>query len=682
MTTAAIKEKIDQLTEELKRHNYLYYVLASPILSDREFDFKLKELEALENANPALRHADSPTIEVGNDITKDFATVKHESPMLSLGNTYSEAELLEFDTRVRKELGDQFEYTCELKIDGFAIGILYENGKLIRAITRGDGVQGDDVTSNVKTLHAVPKKLSGDFPGRFEIRGEIFMHRKAFERLNAEREEIGLPAFANPRNCASGTIKMQESAEVAKRPLDLLLYQLIADERVYSGHYENLLKAKSWGLPVSEHMKKCQNFEEVMEYIHLWEKERGQLSFDIDGVVIKVNALSQQKDLASTSKSPRWAISYKFETERAETALLSIDYQVGRTGAVTPVANLAPVQLLGTTVKRASLHNQDVMAILDVRIGDNVYVEKGGEIIPKIVGVNLNVRSATSEAVAFISHCPVCATLLERKEGESAWYCPNELGCAPQIKGRIEHFISRKAMNIDSLGEGKIEVLFANNLLQTPADLYALRYEQVYGLHKIIVDEISGKEKKISFKEKTASNIIEGIENSKSIPYPRVLYALGIRYVGETVAKKLATAFNSIDALINADFEALKQVDEIGEKIAESLIAYFGNERNLKIIASLRLAGLNFEQVLEEKVLTSNKLENLKVLVSGVFSHFTRDGIKEEIEKHGGINVSAVSAKTDLIVAGENMGPAKLEKAEKLGVKIINEEELIALLKD
>jgi DNA ligase (NAD+) len=682
MNEGAIKVKIDQLTEELKRHSYLYYVLATPVISDRDFDAKLKELETLENEHPQFRHNDSPTKEVGSDITKDFETVKHDFPMLSLGNTYSETELLEFDSRIRKDLGDDFEYTCELKIDGLAIGIIYENGKLLRAVTRGDGVQGDDVTVNVKTMRAVPHDLKGDFPERFEIRGEIFMHRKAFDRLNAEREEIGLAPFANPRNCASGTIKMQESAEVAKRPLDLLLYQLIADERVYSEHYENLVKAKSWGLPVSENMKKCKTFEEVMTYIQIWETKRRELSFDIDGVVIKVNALSQQKDLASTAKSPRWAIAYKFETERAETKLVSIDYQVGRTGAVTPVANLEPVQLLGTTVKRASLHNQDVMQELDVRIGDSVYVEKGGEIIPKIVGVNLTRRSAEAEATEFISNCPVCHTELERKEGESAWYCPNDLGCAPQIKGRIEHFISRKAMNIDSLGEGKIEVLFDNGLLKTPADLYHLTYDLVFGLHKIIVDEGTGKEKKISFKEKTAQNIMDGIENSKVIPYPRVLYALGIRYVGETVAKKLALAFPHMDELIQADFETLKQVDEIGEKIADSLILYFSNERNIHMIDSLKSAGLNFEQVIEEKVLTSNKLSDLKVLVSGVFAHFTRDGIKEEIEKHGGINVSSVSAKTDLIVAGDNMGPAKFEKAEKLGVKIINEEELIALLKD
>jgi DNA ligase (NAD+) len=682
MNEGAIKDKIDQLTEELKRHSYLYYVLANPVISDREFDNKLKELELLENEHPQFRHNDSPTKAVGSDITKDFETVKHDFPMLSLGNTYSEAELLEFDNRIRKELGDDFEYTCELKIDGLAIGIIYENGKIQRAVTRGDGVQGDDVTVNVKTMHAVPHELNGNFPERFEIRGEIFMHRKAFERLNADREEIGLAPFANPRNCASGTIKMQESAEVAKRPLDLLLYQLIADERVFSQHYENLLNAKSWGLPVSDNMKKCKTFDDVMTYIQDWDSKRKELSFNIDGVVIKVNALSQQKDLASTAKSPRWAIAYKFETERAETKLLSIDYQVGRTGAVTPVANLDPVQLLGTTVKRASLHNQDIMQELDVRIGDSVYVEKGGEIIPKIVGVNLNVRDSLAEATSFISHCPVCESLLERKEGESAWYCPNELECAPQIKGRIEHFISRKAMNIDSLGEGKIEVLFDNGLLRTPADLYQLTYDQVFGLNKIIYDEETGKEKKLSFKEKTTQNIIDGIENSKLIAYPRVLYALGIRYVGETVAKKLALAFPNIDDLIGADVDILKQVDEIGEKIAMSLVSYFSQERNINIIESLRYSGLKLEQVIEEKVLTSNKLLGLKILVSGVFSNFTRDGIKEEIENHGGTGVSSVSAKTDLIVAGENVGPAKFEKAEKLGIKIINEEELIALLKD
>lgn len=674
------KQRIDQLTAELKLHNYRYYVLAEPVISDKEFDLKLKELTELETAYPQWKHADSPTTQVGADITSEFETIPHDVPMLSLGNTYSESELFDFDQRVRKELGDDFEYTCELKIDGFAIGIVYENGILKRALTRGDGVQGDDVTVNVKTLHALPKKLKGDYPARFEVRGEIFMHRKAFEKLNQQREEDGLPPFANPRNCAAGTIKMQESSEVAKRPLDLFLYQLVADERIYSGHYENLVKAGSWGLPVSEHMQKCRSFEEVMSYIHLWDQKRRTLSFDIDGVVIKVNDLAKQKDLGSTAKSPRWAIAYKFETERAETRLISLDYQVGRTGAITPVANLEPVLLLGTTVKRASVHNEDIIRELDIRIGDYVYVEKGGEIIPKIVGVNLNRRTENAQIISFIRNCPACGSPLLRQEGEAAWYCPNSESCAPQIKGKIEHFIGRKAMNIDSLGEGKVEILFDQGLLNNAADLYRLTPEILLGLSKTIRDDESGKEKIIRFREKTVENIMAGIEGSLQVPYARVLFALGIRYVGETVAKKLAKAFPNIDSLMGASREALVAVDEIGERIADSILNYFNQEKNRLFIENLKAAGLQMESAEVEKVQASDKLIGMKVLVSGVFEHFSRDQIKEVIENHGGENVSSVSAKTDLIVAGENMGPAKLEKAQKLGIKVINEADFLLLI--
>lgn len=674
------KLRLDALTGELKMHNYRYYVLANPIISDREFDARLKELTDLEQKYPEWKHPDSPTEQVGADITKQFETIRHDVPMLSLGNTYSEAELLEFDQRIRKELGDDFEYTCELKIDGFAIGIVYENGRLKRALTRGDGVQGDDVTVNVKTLHALPKTLTGDYPPRFEVRGEIFMHRKAFEKLNLQREEDGLPLFANPRNCASGTIKMQESAEVAKRPLDLLLYQLVADERVFSGHYENLKKAQSWGLPVSEFMQKCSSFDAVMDYIHLWNEKRRTLSYDIDGVVIKVNDLAKQKDLGSTAKTPRWAIAYKFETERAETRLLSLDFQVGRTGAVTPVANLEPVLLLGTTVKRASVHNEDIIRELDLRIGDYVFVEKGGEIIPKIVGVNLSHRTADAHPIQFVKDCPACGAALVRQEGEAAWYCPNTISCAPQIKGRIEHFIGRKAMNIDSLGEGKVEILFDQGLLSTPADLYRLTPEMLLGLSKTLRDEESGKEKVIRFREKTVENIMAGIEASLQVPYPRVLFALGIRYVGETVAKKLAKAFPNIDALMNAGITELLEVEEIGDRIAQSILSFFAQDKNKELIAALRNSGIQLASDETAETTLSDKLLGKKIVVSGVFEHFSRDQIKEVIEQHGGENVGSVSAKTDLIVAGNNMGPAKLEKAQKLGIQVMNEEEFIHLI--
>ncbi len=669
------KEQIDKLTADLKYHNYRYYVLADPEISDKEFDDKLRQLEQLEEQHPEWKHPDSPTVLVGADITKEFETVKHESPMLSLGNTYSEQEVIDFDNRIRKDIGDHFEYTCELKMDGFALGIIYEDGKILRAVTRGDGVQGDDVTVNVKTIKSVPKHLKGDFPPRFEVRGEVFMHRKAFERLNAQREEDGFPPFANPRNSAAGTIKMQDSSEVAKRPLDMFLYQLVADERVYTHHYENLKKASEWGLPVSEFMRKCKNLAEVMAYIHEWDKRRRTLSFDIDGVVIKVNALGTQKELGLTAKSPRWAIAYKFETERVSTILRAITYQVGRTGAITPVANLEPVQLLGTTVKRASLHNEDIIAELDVRVGDTVFVEKGGEIIPKIVGVELSKRSLISEPTAFIKTCPECQTVLERKEGEAAWYCPNESGCPPQIKGRIEHFISRKAMNIDSLGEGKIEVLYDNGLLRTPADLYKLRYEDIFGLQKVIHDPETGKSKTVSFREKTAKNILQGIEKSLVTPYPRVLYGLGIRYVGETVAKKLASAFKSIDLLKEATLEQLMEVEEIGSIIAQSVLEFFNKENNQEIVRELLAAGLQFTAQENSSAKVSDVLKGMKIVVSGVFVHFTRDSIKVAIVANGGENVSSVSAKTDMIVAGENMGPAKLEKAQKLGVKIVSEKD-------
>ncbi|RLD83632.1 MAG: DNA ligase (NAD(+)) LigA, partial [Bacteroidetes bacterium] len=567
------KKRIEELTEKLREHNYKYYVLSAPEISDYEFDIMLKELEQLEETYPEFKYPDSPTQRVGGEPTKEFKTVTHKYPMLSLGNSYSEEEIKEFDARVRKLVNGEVEYTCEHKYDGVAIGLTYINGRLTAAVTRGDGVQGDDVTNNVKTIKSIPLRLRGDYPEELEVRGEIFMSITGFRELNREREEIGEAAFANPRNSASGTLKMQDPAEVAKRPLDCFIYATPTELKNVSTHYESLKYLRTLGLKASTNVAICKTMDEIFEYIRDWDKGRKELDYEIDGVVIKVNSLEQQKLLGATAKSPRWAIAYKFKAERAETTLLSIDYQVGRTGAVTPVANLEPVQLAGTTVKRASLHNEDIIRKLDIRIGDKVYVEKGGEIIPKIIGVNISERKPALQPVLFIKECPECGTPLIRKEGEAAHYCPNEDSCPPQIKGKLEHFISRKAMNIDSLGEGKIEMLFENGLVRNIADLYDLTYEQLFGLEKVIVD--NGKEKKLSFQEKTAKKIIEGIEKSKNIPYQKVLFALGIRYVGETVAKKLAAHFKDIDQLATASSEELIEVDEIGEKIAESVIRWF-----------------------------------------------------------------------------------------------------------
>ncbi len=674
-----IKKTIEHLTEELRKHNYNYYVLAQPTISDRDFDMKLKELERLESAYPKYKVANSPTSVVGGMVTKDFKTVKHDVPMLSLGNTYSKEELFDFDTRVRKSIGDNFEYTCELKFDGLAIGIKYRNGKLVQALTRGDGVQGDDVTDNVKTIRSIPHQLKGNFPNEVEVRGEIFMHRKAFAKMNAERIAAGDKPFANPRNSAAGTIKMQEQSEVAKRPLDAFLYHILGDEKEFKTHNGALLKAKAWGLPVNDDMRIAKSIEDVWAFIETWNEKRKTLSYDIDGIVIKVNDFNLQHDLGFTSKSPRWAISYKFETERATTQLLEITYQVGRTGAVTPVANLEPVQLLGTTVKRASLHNADVMAELDVRVGDYVYVEKGGEIIPKIVGVDLDKREEGVEKTTFAHTCPECDTELVRSEGEAAHYCPNESGCPPQIKGRIEHFISRKALNIDSLGEGKIEMLYNAGLIRKYADLYHLTFEMLNGLSKSIENDETGEVRLISFREKTAEKIIAGINASKEIPFDRVLYGIGIRFVGSTVAKKLASHFKNIRTLMQASFEDLVAVDEIGDRIAQSVLDYFSIEENKQAIDELDAAGLKLEQEAPQ-ALKSSILEGQKIVVSGVFNQFSRNELKEMIEQNGGQNVGSISAKTSFVLAGENMGPAKLEKASKLGVKIISEMEFIELI--
>ena len=673
--------KIQELTAELKKHNYNYYVLANPSVSDREFDMKLKELEKLEDAFPQFADPNSPTQQVGGDITKNFNTVPHSARMLSLGNTYNKEELLDFDTRVAKLIGGiAYQYTAELKFDGFAIALRYTDGKLSQAITRGDGTQGDDVTANVKTIRSIPHQLKGNYPAHLEVRGEIFMHKAAFERLNEERAKNGEEIYKNPRNTAAGTIKQQDSAEVAKRPLDGFLYQLAEHGKEELDHWDSLQRMREYGLPINDATQLCNSIEEVWTFIEHWESARKKLSFEIDGVVIKVNSRLQQQEMGFTSKFPRWAMSYKFETERAESKLLSISYQVGRTGAVTPVANLEPMQLLGTTVKRASLHNADFIAQLDVRVGDTVFVEKGGEIIPKIVEVDTSNRSDESVPTHFASICPECSTALVREEGEAAYRCPNMLGCPPQIKGRIEHFIGRKAMDVDSLGEGKIDVLYQAGLVRRVADLYQLDKEQILGLSKAIVNEATGDERIISFQEKTVDNILTGIALSKSQPFEKVLFGLGIRFVGETVAKKLAFHFKTMDAVMAADFETLNAVSEIGGVIAKSVIDYFTITENREEIELLKNAGLVFEVV--EKQLASNVLNGAKIVVSGVFTRFSREELKKCIEDNGGINVSAISKATNFVIVGDSMGPAKKEKAEKLGVKMISEDDFADMIRE
>lgn len=683
MTPEEARARIEQLTHELNEHNYRYYVLADPIISDYEFDMMLKELEQLEAQYPQFALPDSPTRRVGGEITKEFRQVPHEYPMLSLSNTYSAQEVLDFITRVQKAVGNQVEYVCELKYDGVAIGLRYEDGRLVLAVTRGDGETGDDVTTNIKTIRSIPLRLRGSgYPQKFEIRGEVIMNRKAFEELNAERIEIGEAPFANPRNATAGSLKLQDSSEVARRKLDCLLYYLLGDNLPYDNHYDNIQECRKWGFKIPPYIRLCKNPEEIFQFIKFWETGRKELPFDTDGVVIKVNHLRHQQMLGVTAKSPRWAIAFKYAAERALTRLLSIDFQVGRTGAVTPVANLEPVQLAGTTVKRASLHNADIIRRLDVRIGDWVYVEKGGEIIPKITGVELSRRDESLPVTQFITHCPECGTPLIRREAEAAHYCPNEDGCPPQIKGKLEHFISRRAMNIQSLGEGKVEILYEKGLVKTVADFYKLTYNDLIGLEKILPPTEDKKERKISFRDKTVRNILDGIAASKSVPFPRVLYALGIRYVGETVARKLADHFRSIDQLIHADYDTLLQVPEIGEKIAESIIEFFKKPDHLKIIQELKEAGVKLS--MEEEASDASRsgpLAGKTIVVSGVFKNFSREEIKETIEKYGGKNASAVSSNTDFLVAGENMGPAKRQKAEALGIKIISEEEFLELIR-
>lgn len=661
------KEKIDQLRAELHQHNYNYYVLSAPVISDKEFDDKMRELQELEKEHPEYQDENSPTMRVGSDINKNFTQVAHKYPMLSLGNTYSESEVTDFYERVKKALNEDFEICCELKYDGTSISLTYENGKLVRAVTRGDGEKGDDVTDNVKTIRTIPLVLHGDYPKSFEIRGEILMPWAVFEELNKEKEAREEPLFANPRNAASGTLKLQNSAVVASRKLDAYLYYLLGEELPCDGHYENLQTVAGWGFKVSEHTKKAHSLEEVFEYINYWDTERKNLPVATDGIVLKVNSLKQQKNLGFTAKSPRWAIAYKFQAERALTRLNKVSYQVGRTGAITPVANLDPVQLSGTVVKRASLHNADIIEGLDLHIGDMVYVEKGGEIIPKITGVDTEARSMLmGEKVKFITHCPECGSRLVRYEGEAAHYCPNETACPPQIKGKIEHFISRKAMNIDGLGPETVDMFYRLGLIKNTADLYQLQAGDIKNLERM--------------GEKSAENIIKGIAASREVPFERVLFALGIRFVGETVAKKIAKSFANIEELEAADLEKLKNIDEIGEKIAQSIVSYFANPSNKELVNRLKASGLQFYRKEEDLSGYTDKLAGKSIVISGVFTHHSRDEYKELIEKNGGKNVGSISSKTSFILAGENMGPAKLEKAQKLGVQIMSEDEFLALI--
>lgn len=655
-------KRIQLLREDLRQHNHRYYVLDQPVISDFEFDKLLEELIVLENKNPQYFDANSPSQRVGGALTKSFQTVKHQYPMLSLGNTYSEEELRNFDKRIHKLVEDEIEYVCELKYDGVSISLTYENGQLTQALTRGDGTQGDDVTTNVKTINSIPLQLQGSYPDLFEIRGEIFITHTGFEAMNKEREQVGLEPFANPRNTASGSLKMLDSKEVAERPLDCFLYHMLGSQITCDLHYDNLQQAKSWGFKVPAETVCCKDIEAVIRFLQKWDKLRHDLPYDIDGIVIKVNSLQQQEQMGFTAKSPRWAIAYKFQAEQALTTLNEITYQVGRTGAITPVANLEPVLLAGTIVKRASLHNADQIAKLDIREGDKVYVEKGGEIIPKIVGVEKQDRDLFSEPTEFITKCPECASDLIRTKGDAKHYCPNSEHCPPQIKGKFEHFISRKAMNIDGLGPETIELLFNEGLICSLPDLYTLNLEHLLPLERMA--------------QKSAENLLKGLQESKKISFERLLFALGIRYVGETVAKKLALHFQHIDALMQAKREDLEGLGEIGEKIAESVLSYFAQEKNTEIIDGFRYHNLQMEVRAEDKSI-SKVLEGCSIVVSGVFTNYSRDELKKLIEQHAGKNVGSISKKTTFVLAGENMGPSKRQKAEDLGIPIITEEEFI-----
>ena len=664
-----IQNTIQTLREELNQNNYNYYVLDKPIISDYEFDVKLKQLQELENKYPEYFDESSPTQRVGGSITKNFKTITHDYRMYSLDNSYSKEELLDWEKRIQKVLGDvPLEYTCELKYDGASISITYENGILKRAVTRGDGFQGDDVTNNIKTIKSIPLKLKGNFPATFDVRGEIILPFAGFEKMNQELIEIGELPYSNPRNTASGSLKLQDSAEVAKRPLDCLLYFLIGNNLPFKSQFEGLETARNWGFKVPKEGKLAHNLEEVFQYIEYWDTHRHNLPYETDGVVVKVNSFHYQDELGFTAKSPRWAIAYKFKSEQVSTKLNSISFQVGRTGSITPVANLEPVQLAGTIVKRASLHNADQIEKLDIRVGDTVFVEKGGEIIPKIIAVDLSKRPANSQPTKYITHCPECNTELVRSEGEANHYCPNFYGCPPQIIGRIQHFISRKAMDIEGLGGETVALLFNNGLVHNYADLYELTVEQILPLERMA--------------QKSAENLVNGVANSKNIPFESVLFALGIRFVGETVAKKLAKHYRSIDALCQATLMDLILVDEIGERIAQSVLDFFDNEENRAIIERLKKHGIQFEIIEKINPNATNKLSGKTFVVSGVFEKFSRDDLKKVIEDNGGKVGSSISTKTDYVVAGDNMGPTKLDKANKLNIAIISEDDFIKLINE
>lgn len=663
------QEEIMQLRATLHEHNYRYYVLNQPTISDYDFDQMMHRLQELEQRHPELYDANSPTMRVGSDLSKEFTQVKHRYPMLSLGNTYSETEVTEFYERVRKALGSETVEICaELKFDGTSISLTYEQGRLVQAVTRGDGVQGDVVTDNVRTIRSIPLLLTGDdVPAEVEVRGEILMPWKVFDELNRQREEREEPLFANPRNAASGTLKLQNSAEVARRHLDAYFYYVLGNELPGDSHYANLQAARQWGFKVSDAMRLCHTLPEIFDYIAYWDEQRKHLPVATDGIVLKVNSLHQQQELGYTAKSPRWAIAYKFQAERALTELLSVSFQVGRTGAVTPVANLTPVLLAGTIVKRASLHNADIIAGLDLHIGDHVYVEKGGEIIPKITGVDLDSRTASlGEKVEFITTCPECGTPLVRYEGEAAHYCPNSTGCPPQIKGRIEHFISRKAMNIDGLGAETVDLFYQEGLIHSAADLYTLTAQQIAVLERM--------------GEKSAERILQGLAHSREVPFERVLFALGIRFVGETVARTLARAFRSLDRLAAASYEELLSIRDIGDRIAQSVLSFFADPREREEIARLKQYGLQMEISTPQSATEGGALDGKSIVVSGVFSKHSREEYKQLIEQHGGRNVASISSKTSFLLAGDNMGPAKREKAEKLGIPILSEEEFLQMI--
>ena len=661
------KQRILQLRKELHEHNYKYYVLNQPEISDQDFDFMMHELQDLEAKHPEMADPNSPTQRVGSDLNHEFSQVAHKYPMLSLANTYNEQDVAEWYDSVKRGLnGEDFEVCCEMKYDGLSISLTYVDGKLVRGVTRGDGVHGDDVTDNVKTIRCIPLVLPGTgYPNEFEIRGEILMPWKVFERLNAEREAAEEPLFANPRNAASGTLKSQNSALVASRQLDSYLYYLLGEDLPCDGHYENLQEAARWGFKISQGMKKVKTLQEIYDYINYWDAERKNLPVATDGIVLKVNSLRQQRSLGFTAKSPRWAIAYKYKAERACTRLNEVTFQVGRTGAVTPVANMDPVQLAGTTVKRATLNNEDFIRSFDLHIGDYVYVEKGGEIIPKIVGVDIDRRPIIAQPVSFITHCPECGTRLVRYEGESAWYCPNDAGCPPQIKGRIEHFISRRAMNIDSIGPETGDDFYRQGLVRNVADLYTIDVQQING---------DGS------RQKSAMKIIKGIEASKQVPFERVVFALGIRFVGETSAKLLARHFKDVDSLMGAKLGDLTEIDGIGEVMAKSIMTYFANPQNRDIVERLRGYGLQMALGKDQTAVASDKLAGKSIVISGVFQHHSRDEYKQLIEQHGGKNVGSISGKTSFILAGDNMGPSKLQKAEKLGIPLVSEDDFLKII--